>query len=58
MTAYGETDLLPKAKKMGVQWYISKPFDLTELRCLVKALVIGDAVQDKRKEISLAKEPA
>ncbi|HUW65060.1 MAG TPA: response regulator [Spirochaetia bacterium] len=43
MTAYGETDLMREAKKMGVEWYITKPFDLVELRCMVKAVIAASS---------------
>ena len=42
MTAYGEMDMLREALKMGVRWYITKPFDLDELRCMVRT-VVSDA---------------
>lgn len=43
MTAYGEMDVVREAAKIGAQWYINKPFDLGELRCVVKT-VLGDEV--------------
>lgn len=39
MTAYGELDIVAEAKKRGVQHYISKPFDLNEVRYLIKGLL-------------------
>ncbi|RKO65603.1 response regulator [Desulfofundulus salinus] len=39
MTAYGELELLGEAKKLGVRHYVSKPFDLQEVRYLVRALL-------------------
>ena len=47
MTAYGELDIVIEAKKRGVQHYINKPFDLNEVRYLVKGLLLEDA--DERK---------
>lgn len=44
MTAYGEMDLVREALKMGAQWYINKPFDLEELRCMVK-MILADIPQ-------------
>ncbi|HUW64752.1 MAG TPA: response regulator [Spirochaetia bacterium] len=41
MTAYGEMDMVREAKKIGAQWYITKPFDLVELRCMVKTVIAG-----------------
>ncbi|SFG87523.1 two-component system, response regulator, stage 0 sporulation protein F [Desulfotomaculum arcticum] len=38
MTAYGELDILEKINGKGVD-HISKPFDLNELRSLVKAII-------------------
>ena len=37
MTAYGELDILVETRSRGVQHYINKPFDLDEVRYLVKA---------------------
>ncbi|MQL53097.1 response regulator [Desulfofundulus thermobenzoicus] len=39
MTAYGELDLVAEAKRQGVRHYLNKPFDLQEVRYLVKALL-------------------
>ncbi len=39
MTAYGELDVLTEAKKLGVRHYINKPFDLDEVRYLIKGLI-------------------
>lgn len=39
MTAYGELEVMAETKKLGVQHYINKPFDLNEVRYLVKALL-------------------
>lgn len=43
MTAYGEMDMVRETKKMGVEWYITKPFDLVELRCMVKAIIAASS---------------
>lgn len=40
MTAYGEMEVVEAAKKMGVKHYIIKPFDLHEVRLLVKAILV------------------
>ncbi|ATW26002.1 response regulator [Candidatus Formimonas warabiya] len=36
MTAYGELEIVSEAAKMGVKKHITKPFDLKELRVLIK----------------------
>lgn len=52
MTAYGELDIVTEAKKRGVKHYINKPFDLGEVRCLVKELLItGESRMITEKEI-------
>ncbi len=52
MTAYGELDIVTEAKKRGVKHYINKPFDLSEIRCLVKELLItGKDRMITKKEI-------
>lgn len=42
MTAYGELDTMKEARKRGVKHYVNKPFDLSEVRCLVKELLIAE----------------
>lgn len=42
MTAYGELDIVIEAKKRGVQHYINKPFDLNEVRYLIKGLLLEE----------------
>lgn len=39
MTAYGELNIVNEAKSMGVVHYIVKPFDLNEVRYLIKGLL-------------------
>lgn len=41
MTAYGEVDVTSQAKKLGINHYLAKPFDLNEVRHLVKTLLIN-----------------
>ncbi|MCL6478788.1 MAG: response regulator [Peptococcaceae bacterium] len=41
MTAYGDLEMVSRAKKLGVRHYITKPFDLNEVRLLVKALLVN-----------------
>lgn len=48
MTAYGELDIIAEAKKRGVKCYINKPFDLNEVRYLVRGLL---AEEDLKKEM-------
>lgn len=40
MTAYGDLEVVEQAKKLGVKHYIIKPFDLSEVRHMVKGLLI------------------
>jgi two-component system, response regulator, stage 0 sporulation protein F len=39
MTAYGELEIITEAKKLGVKEYITKPFDINEIRSLVKKII-------------------
>ncbi|MHB1125861.1 MAG: response regulator [Bacillota bacterium] len=41
MTAYGELEIVNQAKKLGVSHYITKPFDIDEMRALV-VQVLGE----------------
>jgi two-component system response regulator (stage 0 sporulation protein F) len=36
MTAYGELEIIKEAAKLGVSHFITKPFDIDELRNLIK----------------------
>ncbi|OAT79754.1 response regulator [Desulfotomaculum copahuensis] len=47
MTAYGELDLMAEARKLGIRHYVTKPFDLQEVRYLVKALLVESRPRDK-----------
>ncbi len=49
MTAYGELDVMVEAKKRGVKHYINKPFDLDEVRYLVKGLLMEE--KDRRRRV-------
>ncbi|MFZ5649706.1 MAG: response regulator [Bacillota bacterium] len=40
MTAYGDLEVVGQVKKLGVKHYIIKPFDLSEVRHMVKGLLI------------------
>lgn len=40
MTAYGELEIVSEAAKMGVSRHITKPFDLQDLRKLIKNTLI------------------
>lgn len=52
MTAYGELDIIAEAKKRGVKCYINKPFDLNEVRYLVRGLLAEeDSKREKEKDI-------
>lgn len=48
MTAYGELEVVEAAKKLGVRHYVVKPFDLNEVRLLVKAM-LADVGQRKER---------
>ncbi|ADG83751.1 response regulator [Thermincola potens] len=39
MTAYGEVDIVSEAMNLGVKEYVTKPFDINELREMVKKVV-------------------
>lgn len=39
MTAYGELEIVNEAMKLGVKEYITKPFDINNLRYLVKKVL-------------------
>jgi len=41
MTAYGELEIVAEAKKLGIREYVTKPFDINDLRVLVKK-VLGE----------------
>lgn len=47
MTAYGELELMAEARKLGIRHYVTKPFDLQEVRYLVKALLAESRPRDK-----------
>lgn len=47
MTAYGELDIIANAKRRGVQHYINKPFDLDEVRYLIKGLLLEGKTRRK-----------
>jgi two-component system response regulator (stage 0 sporulation protein F) len=51
MTAYGELDMLNDAKRLNVRHYLIKPFDLNEVRYLVKGLLQGETGSGKLQEI-------
>lgn len=52
MTAYGELDILAETRSRGVKHYINKPFDLNEVRYLVRGLLMMEKDRRKRaKEI-------
>lgn len=46
MTAYGELEIVAEAMQLGVREYITKPFDINELKNLVKKL-LGETAQTK-----------
>ncbi len=48
MTAYGELEIIAEAVKFGIKEYVTKPFDIIELRELVKRTIFELA----HKEVS------
>jgi two-component system response regulator (stage 0 sporulation protein F) len=40
MTAYGDLDVIEQAKKLGIKHHITKPFDINEVRLIVKGLLL------------------
>jgi len=48
MTAYGELEIVTEARSLGVKEYITKPFDINELRGLVRKVL------EERKDSSQA----
>ncbi|WP_418791151.1 response regulator [Phosphitispora sp. TUW77] len=45
MTAYGELEIVTEAMKLGIKEYITKPFDINELRATIKKLVMKQKVE-------------
>ena len=45
MTAYGEMDMVQKAKEKGIEYFIVKPFDIEDVRSIVCRLVEGAKVE-------------
>lgn len=41
MTAYGEMDMVQKAREKGIEHFIVKPFDIEDVRSVVRRLVEG-----------------
>lgn len=39
MTAYGELEIVAEAMRLGIKEYVTKPFDINELRGLVKRVI-------------------
>ncbi|WP_026963011.1 response regulator [Alicyclobacillus herbarius] len=46
MTAYGELDLIQEAVEMGALAHFTKPFDIDELRQVVRAFLADDGVRE------------
>lgn len=55
MTAYGETEWLGAAAGLGVRHYLTKPFNLNQVREVVKAVLEGAGAVDFREEIGWAR---
>jgi two-component system response regulator (stage 0 sporulation protein F) len=47
LTAYGELEIVAEAMKLGVKEYITKPFDINELRDLVSQVLSGEYISQK-----------
>lgn len=45
MTAYGEIEIVQKALEVGVKKYITKPFDIIDLRNLVREVLEQNTVE-------------
>lgn len=45
MTAYGEMEIVQKALEVGVKKYITKPFDIIDLRNLVREVLEQNTVE-------------
>ena len=43
MTAYGDAQNMEQARELGVLYYMSKPFDLFEMRDRVREILMGKA---------------
>jgi two-component system response regulator (stage 0 sporulation protein F) len=54
MTAYGELELLAESKKHGSGYYIKKPFDLEEIRFLIKEILAEESEKKLRQAIGQA----
>ena len=52
MTAYEENEVVTEAKKMNVQHFINKPFDIKEISLMVGNLLAQSASFKKLQEIS------
>lgn len=46
MTAYGEMEVVQKALEAGVRKYVTKPFDIIELRNMVKEILAEKSVSE------------
>lgn len=49
MTAYSELEVVLEARKKGtIQYYLSKPFDLSEVSAMVKEILAGESKKKRR----------
>lgn len=39
MTAYGELEIVAEALKLGIKEYVAKPFDINELRGMIRTIL-------------------
>ncbi|WP_066634075.1 response regulator [Desulfolucanica intricata] len=51
MTAYSELDFVMQARELGVKHYINKPFDIDDIRSLIKGLMPVQGQVDKYLQV-------
>lgn len=42
ITAYEQQNILVEAKKFGVRYYMNKPFDINEIKCMVRGIFMEE----------------
>lgn len=50
MTAYGDMEIIDQTKNLGVKHYLNKPFDLDDVRILVKTILTESKGYGHRQE--------
>jgi two-component system response regulator (stage 0 sporulation protein F) len=51
MTAYGDVEIITETRNLGVQHYLNKPFDLDDVRILIKTVLAEGQNRTEMKEI-------